>query len=220
MYAGPYQIAIQDQKNAGLPGKGTCPVTAPAASPAWQPPVYIVTGGQGEGKTTFVQKVIAGLLECGVKCRGIVTPGYYRDDVRTGFSVTDLATGIFRPLCSDTPLPGCEQHGRFYFLPEGLGLGYSALAVPFVPGSADVLVIDEVGRFELKGEVWAGCIDRITSAPYPPMIWTVRTDKVDEVLRRWPVPRHVIVGIGSASHEDVVRELVNEAGMYRSVSSK
>jgi nucleoside-triphosphatase len=215
---GSYQIAIQDQENAGLPERGTCPVTAPATSPAWQPPVYIVTGGQGEGKTTFVQKVIDGLIENGVKCRGIVTPGYYRDDVRAGFSVIDLATGISQPLCSDTPSAGGEQHGRFYFLPEGLGLGYSALAAPRVPGTADILVIDEVGRFELKGAVWAGCLDRIVALPYPPMIWTVRSDKVDEVKKRWPVARQVVVGIGSATHGDVVRELVNEVRMYRSVS--
>jgi len=213
---GSYQIAIQDQKNAGLPGRGTCPVTAPAASPAWQPPVYIVTGWQGEGKTTFVRKVIDGLWENGVKCTGIVTPGYYRDDVRAGFSVTDVATGLSVPLCSDIPSPASEQHGRFYFRKEGLAFGYRALACPR-PEETDILVIDEVGRFELKGEVWAGCIDCLFTAPRPPMIWTVRSDKADEVKKRWPPGRQVTVEPASANSDAVVRDLMDEIRIYRSV---
>jgi len=181
-----------------------------------QPPVYIISGERGEGKTGFLMEILAELSGKGVRVRGIAAPGHIRGGARSGFSVLDLATGMSEELCSVTPSLGCEQHGIYYFRPEGLSFGYRALSPP-VPGKTDLLVIDEVGKFELEGAVWAGCIDRLVGMPYPPMIWTVRRSLVDAVAERWPTTRQIVVEVGSAGHEAVIRDLLEEVGIYRSV---
>ncbi|MCK9277168.1 MAG: hypothetical protein M0P22_03655, partial [Methanoculleus sp.] len=52
---------------------------------------------------------------------------------------------------------------------------------------------------------------------YPPMIWTVRRSLVDAVAERWPTTRQIVVEVGSAGHEAVIHDLLEEVGIYRSV---
>lgn len=161
-------------------------------------PVFIITGEQGQCKTTFLHLVLGLTVGTNVRVRGVISPGYVRDGRRSGFALIDLATGEVEELSSIDPDPRCEIHGRFYFRPEGLAFGRRALAPPD-PRETDLVVIDEVGRFELQGEVWAEQIDRLLAHPHPPMIWTVRRRLLNTVIERWKIANPVVVDVGTAS---------------------
>jgi len=161
-------------------------------------PVFIITGGQGQCKTTFLHLVLGLIVGLNVRVRGIIAPGHMRDGRRSGFTLVDLATGEHEELCSVDPDPRCEAHGRFYFRPEGLAFGRRALAPPD-PRETDLLVIDEVGRFELQGGVWAEQLDHLLAHPHPPMVWTVRRRLLDTVVERWKITNPVVVDVGAAS---------------------
>ena len=162
------------------------------------PPIFIITGEQGQCKTTFLHLVLGLTVGTNVRVRGVISPGYVRDGRRSGFALIDLATGEVEELSSIDPDPRCEIHGRFYFRPEGLAFGRRALAPPD-PREPDLVVIDEVGRFELQGEVWAEQIDRLLAPPHPPMIWTVRRRLLNTVIERWKIANPVVVDVGTAS---------------------
>jgi nucleoside-triphosphatase len=119
-------------------------------------------------------------------------------------------------LCSLTPSSGCEQHGRYYFRTDGLSFGYRALQIPLIPENTDLLVIDEVGRFELTGAIWADCIDSLVRKPCPPMVWTVRRSLVRAVMQRWPIIRPVILEIGTIRHPEVICDILEDIMIYRS----
>ncbi len=161
-------------------------------------PVFIITGGQGQCKTTFLHLVIGLTVGLNVRVRGVISPGHLRDGRRSGFTLVDLATGEHEELSSIDPDPRCEAHGRFYFRPEGLSFGRRALAPPD-PRETDLMVVDEVGRFELQGGVWAEQLDRLTAHPHPPMIWTVRRRLLHTVVERWNIQNPVVVDVGAAS---------------------
>jgi nucleoside-triphosphatase len=161
-------------------------------------PVFIITGGQGQCKTTFLHLVLGLTVGLNVRVRGVISPGYVRDGRRSGFTLVDLATGEHEELSSIDPDPRCEAHGRFYFRPEGLAFGRRALAPPD-PRETDLMVVDEVGRFELQGGVWAEQLDRLTAHPHPPMIWTVRRRLLHTVVERWNIQNPVVVDVGTAS---------------------
>jgi nucleoside-triphosphatase len=163
-----------------------------------RPPVFIITGEQGQCKTTFLHQVLGLTVGANVRVRGIIAPGHVRDGRRSGFTLVDLATGEHEELCSIDPDPRCEVHGRFYFRPEALAFGRRALAPPD-PRSTDLLVVDEVGRFELQGAVWADRLDRLVGHPHPPMIWTVRRRLLHTVVERWNIKNAVVVDVGAAS---------------------
>ncbi|MDD1727451.1 MAG: nucleotide kinase [Methanospirillum sp.] len=179
-----------------------------------QPPVYIISGEQAEGKTTFLMEMLDRLRTEEVRMRGIVAPGYFKDGARSGFSVVDLGTGISEELCSTTPDVGSEQHARFFFRPEGLSFGNRAI-LDFNPETTDILVIDEVGRFDVQGAVWGGSIDILMKQPHPPMVWTVRREFVGMVTTRWPI-RPVVRELGLVSIEQFTEEIMKEIRIYQS----
>lgn len=184
------------------------------ASGGWRPPIVILTGSQGEGKTSFLLKFLADAAKMGMNIGGITAPRFFRNGVRWGFSIVDLRTGRSTELCTVAPAPGTEQHGPYYFKTAGLSFGYRALRPP-EPGTTDLLIVDEVGRFELDGDIWAESIDRLLDTLYPPMIWAVRRTLVDAVADRWPETRQVVVDIRSADSETMIERLLEAVMKYR-----
>ncbi len=180
-----------------------------------QSPVFIITGDPGEGKTSFLIDLVANLKRGDLRICGFVAPGYFREGVRSGFSLTDLETGATEELCSSIPSPGSEQHGRFYFHKAGLQFGFRALIPALVPGNADLAVIDEVGWFELNGSVWSACLDALFSISHPPMIWTVRRTLIDEVIRHWEIQRPVVIDPASVCRKSIICDIKLEIQKYR-----
>ncbi|NLV27031.1 MAG: nucleotide kinase [Methanomicrobiales archaeon] len=180
-------------------------------------PLFIITGEQGEGKTTYLKQILDKLSNEDIRISGIVAPGYFQGSLRSGFDLIDIYTGMSEELCSVVPTHDSELHGRYYFRNSGISFGCNAILNPIKEGTPDLVVIDEVGRFELNGVMWAGCIDLLYEMNHPPMIWTVRSCFVDDVLKRWPYPKSVIVDIDSVPQSEVIPEILNEIREFRSI---
>lgn len=181
----------------------------------WKPPRFIITGEQGEGKTALLLRILADLTDQGIRIQGIAAPGYFSDGIRSGFDILDVHSGRTVELCSAIPTANSRQYGRYYFRSEGLAFGKEILSQAPLQGQVDLLVIDEVGRFEIAGKVWGECIDQIMRTPFPPMIWTVRRSFIDAVTSRWPVQRQKIIEVGSRNHDEIIHEIMNEIRFYR-----
>ena len=50
----------------------------------WKPPRFIITGEQGEGKTTLLLKILAELTSQGIRMPGMAAPGYFNETIRSG----------------------------------------------------------------------------------------------------------------------------------------
>ncbi|HWQ64631.1 MAG TPA: nucleoside-triphosphatase [Methanospirillum sp.] len=180
--------------------------------------MYIITGAQAEGKTTFLMQILDLLRAEGVKMQGFVAPGYFQDGMRSGFSITNLETGASEELCSTTPEEGAEQHARYYFRPKAITFGNRAL-LDIRSDTTDLLVIDEVGRFDVQGSLWGGSITWLVEHHHPPMIWTVRRDFLGIVTERWQI-KPVIRDIGSVSFSEVAEEILGDIRIYRSAAKQ
>ncbi len=172
--------------------------------------IFILSGKQNSGKSSILYQVIAGLQGRGFRIAGIQAPAIMRNGRKIGFSVQDVRTGDKALLCQrrsksfPSTLPAL---GGFEFFDNGLNLGKQALS-PDAINDADLIIIDEVGPFELKGECWAETIEQIFNYSKKPMLWVVRKGLVDKVCMHFGVMNRYVFDIEYHNAKSIVSEIM------------
>jgi nucleoside-triphosphatase THEP1 len=115
-----------------------------------------------------------------VRVGGILAPGTFQGGRRSSIDVVDVPTGARRPLACREPRTGWVNEHSFWVDPAALAVGRTALA----SDGADVVVVDEVGPWELRGAGWAGCLDELAGRNVS-LLLVVRRDCLSAVLSRW-----------------------------------
>jgi len=117
------------------------------------PPVKIgITGLPGSGKTQTLLRIIQLLEAEGVKVGGMVTEPIVEKQRRSGFQITNWLTKE-KTVFAHEGLKSRVRSGRFGVNLAALeGVGTQALAD--ARASADVIVIDEVGKMEVESEAF------------------------------------------------------------------
>jgi nucleoside-triphosphatase THEP1 len=81
---------------------------------------------------------------------------------------------------ADSPWPSL---GSFRVNPAALDLGREALS-PEAVADRDIVVVDEVGPWELAGEGWSQALEAILRLGIPVLL-VVRRELLDDALARW-----------------------------------
>ncbi len=171
----------------------------------------IITGERGAGKTTFVTRVVERLRERGLRVRGLLSPGEIRDGARWAIDLVDVATGERRRFATRDVEAEWIEVGSFRVDPEALEAGARALA-PDRVADADLVVVDEIGPWELSGRGWSVALDRLRAEGGPPLLLVVRRALVDEALARFAPSGVPVWEAGKARIEDVVDSLARAPG--------
>lgn len=124
-------------------------------------------------------QVINELKNGAICCKGFVAEGKWTNNLRSGFSIKDLKTGKSYILCPENPGTGHEKIGRFYFNQKTIKIGEKIL-LDGKPG--ELMVIDEIGLFELKGKVWGKVLQTLLDQAQNPMLITVRQKFLKDVI--------------------------------------
>lgn len=117
----------------------------------------LITGLPGCGKSTLVTRVVDSLRAGGVRVGGISTPEFRgAGGLRGGFLIHDIATGAERIMAA-ADLPSRIQVGRYGVDGEAIrAVGVSAINQAVV--TADIVVIDEIGKMELAVPEFASSV--------------------------------------------------------------
>lgn len=163
-------------------------------------PVFVLTGPVNSGKTRFAVAVVERLRASGVSVAGILSPGLLEKGAKIGFDIVDAGSGQARSLCRRGGPEAWPGYGPFRFDPDGLAFGERACAAETL-AVADVVVIDEVGRWELEGGGWSGILDRMAARRDFALILVAREEFPESIARRW---RFRITRLWHAGQEDAV----------------
>jgi len=115
--------------------------------------IFIVTGEKDAGKTTFVHAVVTALQRKGFVVRGFLSVGKQETGHRKRFDLFDLEGRKSWPLAEPEIKSGYLDCGRYFFNPGTVEKG-EVIIQTAISDRADLVVIDEIGKCELRGMIW------------------------------------------------------------------
>jgi len=151
--------------------------------------VVIISGGRGEGKTTFLKRCVEELNR-----RERVLFGFYADNVKTaqgneGYHIYKVNSGESMLLCQrDAPETGNLNLADFWFDEQAIKTGEQWLQEG-VGAKNSIFVLDEAGKFELDGHVWDKSIQQLLQLEKGMLLMTVRDRFLKEVMNKYGLNR-------------------------------
>ena len=168
--------------------------------------IYLVTGTVHGGKTTYLAALVGLLKKRGLKIAGFLAPGSFSRNARSGYTLSDIASGRELPMASAKEQEGWIRYRRFWFNPlafiQGRDWVDSALRA-----NPDVLVIDEVGPMELEGSGWSESLVAWSTQPVPVQLWSVRETLLSEYMQQWKVPAGQILRVDRMTVEQAAEQI-------------
>jgi nucleoside-triphosphatase THEP1 len=178
-----------------------------------RPKVVIITGEVHQGKTTFARRIISDLLEQKIRIAGFLSLGIDADGIRNGFNLLDIESQKETELCTTIQADNKTKLGQYYFNHEGFLRGNQILNFDNLSGK-QLIVIDEIGPLELKGQGWSNSIDNLVRSTSLPHLWVVRKSVVEKIFRKWNIGNVYIFDITESSFkevEDKLKEIIAQA---------
>lgn len=168
--------------------------------------IFVITGGKSKGKTTFAARVANHLKTKGIHVAGFLAERVMNKDETTGYDILNFENGERKPfLRSVGDLPSDSiRIGKFVV--DHAGYEYGKKLLKHISHRQDQLVlIDEVGALELRGEGWAGCIDELLRRSANNVMIVVRDEFVEQVKKRWSLDDAVLIRIDENDFEEVAK---------------
>lgn len=147
--------------------------------------LYLITGVQGSGKTTFCQVLVDLAVSDGRSIAGVLSPQEMVEERKVGIDIVDLSTKQRRRLANTINRGGNGPKTiRWAFDGEALAWGNQVLGNIH---PCDLLVIDELGPLEFeRGEGWMNGFTAVDDGDYTLAVVVIRPDLVEKALEKWP----------------------------------
>jgi nucleoside-triphosphatase THEP1 len=154
------------------------------------PKIYIFTGERDSGKTTFLKNIIEQLIEKGITMDGFYAEKKFRDNVFSVYNLVHILDGTkqeFLILKSDLSDPNST---RFDINSNALGIGYQWLNE--ISTSVELIIIDEVGKWELQGKGWSKAIENTIKHSNQPILLVVREKFLTDIISHFNIENYSI----------------------------
>lgn len=179
-------------------------------SPAPPPGTILVTGDKHMGKTSLVTRFVETMAGNDLRIRGILARGLWKNNLREGFDLVDLSNGTTTPLARRMAEPDPVRNTVFNFFDAGMTFGAQALSLTRCR-DADIVVVDEVGKLEARGDGWAKQIDQLRPLKKPLFIWVVRMDSLEKICKRFGLDNPPVVTLNEPDPLDRLQTLARAA---------
>jgi nucleoside-triphosphatase THEP1 len=166
--------------------------------------VFIISGAQGGGKTTRLKDVLSLLQKKGRSFSGFVAEGSWENNKRIAFTLVNVKTNESVPLCGLSAKVNWQKNGRFYFNPEAIAIGEKWLGKSNT-SPVDLIVIDEIGIFELDNKVWHPAFQLLLQQSNCRFIITVREGIVEQIIQKYKLDKVEVFSLKTTAEEIVER---------------
>jgi nucleoside-triphosphatase THEP1 len=171
------------------------------------------TGQRHSGKTTMAANLARVAVHEGFEVAGLLALSVYCGGSLVGFDGFDLCSKSRAPLLRhglDTGKPD-----MFTFVTEGLKLGAAALSL-IATESADLIIVDEFGPFELNHQGWRISVDALLTSSDATILLVVRQQLAGQVQRLYAsIPSCVLAAAHPQAVNEVIRILRDRSTVHR-----
>ncbi len=164
--------------------------------------IFIISGSIGQGKTTQVQKIIEKLKMENIPVSGIFSPRIMENNTTVGYDIVDIATNKREKFLRKTGDRSFSKIGHYSIFPDGIKTGENALTVS-KDNKGRIVVIDEVGRLELKDMGWSKNIDDLLNSTDNNLIFTVRDTYTEQVILKWNLEDCSVINVSEDSYQQI-----------------
>ncbi|MDP4224664.1 MAG: nucleoside-triphosphatase, partial [Bacteroidota bacterium] len=170
--------------------------------------IFIVSGAVGEGKTTFLKKMIEVFRNNNIKAGGILAERIMSGTLTTGYDLVNIETGEKAAFLRQDEKCNTEKIGKFCISREGLDFGIKVIDSLSFPDYR-VAVIDEIGMLEISGKGWAGSLSGLLREGVQNLVISVRDSNVEKVITKWDLQTATVINIGEISNDEAVNAILN-----------
>lgn len=164
--------------------------------------VFILTGSIGQGKTTYLQKLIDFFKQKGITIGGIYSPRVLKNKETIGYDIIDINTAEREIFLRQASMPNEMKIGRFNIHLEGLQKGIKALQSSNNLNTR-MVIIDEVGLLELQNQGWAKNIEELVRNSQNHILLVIRDSFVEKVVEKWTLNNYQVFHISDNDFSSV-----------------
>lgn len=170
------------------------------------PKLYIITGEQGKGKTSFLSSLVDLLRKEAIPVGGILAKGEWTKNQRSGFQMVDIESGKEMPLAAVIKKKNWIPLGKFFFNPKSISHGHTLLTGKQIL-EKPIVVLDEIGPFDLQGKLWSSGLYKLRNSYSGILILSVRNKLVQEVIQHWNLYHAEIIHPDRIKATDLVERI-------------
>lgn len=168
--------------------------------------VVIISGGVESGKTTFLRKLSEELNNSGKSVCGFISPRILDGTRTVGYSIENIASGELLPFLQETKMEVNEETksiGKYSINSETECKAKQILNDAMVEG-ADIIMVDEVGRLELRGGGWHKELKHLLQTNTGTLVLSVRDTFIDAVIEYFEMENVEVYQVQNSSPEEIV----------------
>ena len=166
--------------------------------------IFIISGEKGSGKTTFLMNILSLLKTDGFVVGGFLAVHGLQSDTYFIRNVeTNEESLLMQRVASFEKRPN-----HFKLFPEGVKVGRFWMK-EILNKCPDFAVVDEIGGFELAGELWSNGFTALVESSNP-LIFTVKTKHINEVVEKWNINPALIFDSADFGNSQIAFEKIKE----------
>jgi nucleoside-triphosphatase THEP1 len=156
--------------------------------------IIIITGERSEGKTSFLKNSITSLKEEKIELKGFLSLAVFERENKIGYDLHNISDNTEKNFIRTTELPGMIKFRKYFFSNEGIDWGNKILR-SYSEDPTGILIIDEIGHLEIADKGWTESLNNLIMLHQYNMIWVVRKELLDDVIKKWNLETPVIIDI-------------------------
>jgi nucleoside-triphosphatase THEP1 len=163
--------------------------------------VIIISGQVHSGKTSLLMRFLELIQDSDLKWGGFVCPAVFENAQRQGYDLLEISTGKRQALARKN-IRGELQIGDYVMFPQALEQGKRSLEQDDID-AVDILILDEIGPWEISGNGWADSIPAVLMKKIPVRIFVVREPLMEAVCQKWNLTDPFVIAASETSAESL-----------------